>query len=188
MTAVSDAGADKAPLEDLMVAMDVVDTVRHRDLIIGRELDSEGRRQRLLGRLRQIYEAQGIEVSDAALAAGVDALEEDRFSYVPTADSFSTTLARLYVRRSRWLKPVVGILTFGLVIWLAWYATVGLPESRLLAALPVNIEATHARITAISGNDEATRLAPRSRNELRGSNRVSTQRDLGRLACAGHQS
>jgi hypothetical protein len=159
MTAVSDAGADKAPLEDLMVAMDVVDTVRHRDLIIGRELDSEGRRQRLLGRLRQIYEAQGIEVSDAALAAGVDALEEDRFSYVPTADSFSTTLARLYVRRSRWLKPVVGILTFGLVIWLAWYATVGLPESRLLAALPVNIEATHARITAISGNDEATRQA-----------------------------
>ncbi|MGI9233235.1 MAG: DUF6384 family protein [Woeseiaceae bacterium] len=161
MTAVSRSGADKAPLEDLMVAMDVVDTVRHRDLMVDRELDSDGRRQRLLTRLRQIYEAQGIEVSDAALAAGVDALEEDRFKYVPTADSFSASLARIYVRRSRWLKPVIGILTLGLIIWLVWYATVGLPESQLRAVLPNRIEATHARISTISASDKATQQANR---------------------------
>jgi hypothetical protein len=159
MPAVSEAGADKAPLEDLMVAMDVVDIVRHRDLIIDRELDSEGRRQRLLSRLRQIYEAQGIEVSDAALAAGVDALEKDRFKYVPTADSFSATLARIYVRRTRWLKPVVGVLALGIVTWLVWYATIELPEARWLAALPEKIETTHARIEAISGSDDATQKA-----------------------------
>jgi len=159
MTAVSRSGADKAPLEDLMVAMDVVDTVRHRDLIIDRELDSGGRRQRLLARLRQIYEAQGIEVSDAALDAGVDALEEDRFKYEPTADSFSAKLARIYVRRSRWFKPVLGVLVLGLVIWAVWYATVGLPEARLLEVLPTKIASAHTRINAVSNSDEATQRA-----------------------------
>ena len=89
-----------------MVAMDVVDTLRHRDLIVDRELDSEGRRQRLIARLRDIYTAQGIEVSDAALSAGVNALEEDRFSYTPTTGGFSVKLARLYVSRRRWFKPL----------------------------------------------------------------------------------
>jgi hypothetical protein len=159
MTAVSRSGADKAPLEDLMVAMDVVDTVRHRDLMVDRELDSGGRRQRLLARLRQIYEAQGIEVSDAALAAGVDALEEDRFKYEPTANSFSAKLARVYVRRSRWLKPVLGLLALGLIIWVVWYATVGLPEARRLEILPTKIASAQTRINAVSNSDEATQRA-----------------------------
>lgn len=159
MTAVSRSGVDKAPLEDLMVAMDVVDTVRHRDLIIDRELDSGGRRQRLLARLRQIYEAQGLEVSDAALTAGVDALEEDRFQYVPTAKSFSASLARIYVRRSGWLKPVLGILALGLLIWVVWFATVGLPEARRLEILPTKIASAHTRINAVSTSDEATQRA-----------------------------
>jgi len=159
MTAVSRSGADKAPLEDLMVAMDVVDTVRHRDLIVDRELDAGGRRQRLLERLRQIYKAQGIDVSDAALSAGVDALEEDRFKYVPTADSFPATLARIYVRRNRWLRPLLGVLALGLVIWFAWYLTVGLPEARLLESLPTKIESTHYRINAVSSSDGATQKA-----------------------------
>lgn len=159
MTTALDAGADKAPLEDLMVAMDVVDTLRHRDLIVDRELDSGGRRQRLLVRLREIYEAQGIEVSDAALSAGVDALEEDRFRYTPTAGGFSVRLARLYVSRGRWFKPLVGILALALLIWVVWYFTVGLPEARLLEVLPTKIESTHYRIAAISISDEATQRA-----------------------------
>lgn len=153
------ADADKAPLEDLMVAMDVVDTLRHRDLIVDRELDSEGRRQRLVDRLREIYEAQGIEVSDAALSTGVDALEEDRFSYTPTTGGFSVKLARLYVSRRRWFKPLAGVLGLGLLIWVVWLFTVGLPEARLLEALPAKIEATHARINEISASDAATARA-----------------------------
>jgi len=159
MTTALDAGADKAPLEDLMVAMDVVDTLRHRDLIVDRELDSEGRRQRLVDRLREIYEAQGIEVSDAALSAGVDALEEDRFSYTPTTGGFSVKLARLYVSRSGWFKPLAGVLALGLLIWVVWLYTVEWPEARLLEALPAQIEATHERINEISVSDAATARA-----------------------------
>lgn len=159
MTTALGSAADKAPLEDLMVAMDVVDTLRHRDLMVDRELDSEGRRQRLLERLRDIYAAQGIEVSDAALSAGVDALEEDRFRYTPTTGGFSVKLARLYVSRGRWFKPLAGLLALGLLIWVVWLFTVGLPEARLLAELPAEIEATHARITEISVSDAATARA-----------------------------
>jgi hypothetical protein len=159
MTTAVDARTDKAPLEDLMVAMDVVDTLRHRDLIIDRELDSDGRRQRLLDRLREIYSAQGIEVTDEALQAGVDALEQDRFSYTSTASGFSAKLARLYVSRNRWLKPIIGVLALGLIIWVAWYFTVGLPQARIHELLPTRIEASYSRIDAISASDAATERA-----------------------------
>jgi len=159
MTTVVDAKTDKAPLEDLMVAMDVVDTLRHRDLIIDRELDSDGRRQRLLDRLREIYRAQGIEVTDEALQAGVDALEQDRFSYTSTASGFSATLARLYVSRNRWLKPIVGALALGVIIWVVWYLTVGLPQARVHGLLPTKIEASYSRINAISASDAAIERA-----------------------------
>ena len=159
MTTIPEATADKAPLEDLMVAMDVVDTLRHRDLIVEREIDSVGRRQRLIDRLREIYTAQGIEVSDAALSAGVDALEEDRFSYTPTEDTFSVKLARLYISRERWFKPLAAVLALGALIWVVWYFTVGLPEARALEILPSRIEAVHERIAEISKSDAATRQA-----------------------------
>ena len=159
MSSTTEADATEAPLEDLMVAMDVVDTLRHRDLMVDRELDSEGRRQRLLARLREIYEAQGIAVTDDALAAGVDALEEDRFSYTPAANSFATRLARIYVSRGRWLRPFLGIVTLGLVIWFAYFYMVQLPESREHDILPQKIATVHERISAISKSDAATRQA-----------------------------
>lgn len=185
MSSAIEAGADKAPLEDLMVAMDVVDTLRHRDLMVDRELDSDGRRQRLIVRLREIYEAQGIEVTDGALAAGVDALEEDRFKYTPSAKGFSTKLARIYVSRSRWLRPVFGLLAFGLVIWLAWFFMVELPETRAEGILPAKIETAHSRITAISASDAATHeansLLARSKVALGGDDYQKAESLLGQL-------
>ncbi len=51
------AGVQRPPsqnLDELMLAMDVVDTIRHQDTIVTRELD-EGRRDAdLIERLRQI--------------------------------------------------------------------------------------------------------------------------------------
>ena len=38
----------RVPLEDLMVAMDVVDTLRHRDIMLDRELDSSQRKEKLI--------------------------------------------------------------------------------------------------------------------------------------------
>ncbi len=159
MSAQPGAGRHETPLEDLMVAMDVVDTIRHRRLVVERELDAAGRRQRLVERLREIYEAQGIEVTDAALEAGVDALEQERFAYKPPPSGAATTFARLYVRRDRWLKPLLFLLAIVLVIAIAWFITVEQPQQRSEAALPGRIETTHAQIMSRSRSDEATARA-----------------------------
>ena len=45
-------------LDDVMIAMDVVDTLRHREDLVARELNEEGREGDLLVRLRQIYRDQ----------------------------------------------------------------------------------------------------------------------------------
>lgn len=163
MSPAETAGAREAPLEDLMVAMDVVDTIRHRRLIVERELDAAGRRERLIERLREIYTAQGIEVSDAALEAGVDALEKERFAYTPASPGPGTALARLYVRRDRWLKPVLGILSVALLVWLAWYVTVSLPQQRIEEAMPARIAAAYDRVAAAAESDAAMARA----NQLR---------------------
>jgi len=99
----------KAPLDEVMLAMDVVDTLRHRQDLVTRELGGEKRETRLIKRLRAIYSDQGIEVSERILKEGVDALDENRFVYKPPAPGFKTSLARLYVSRDRWGKLAGGI-------------------------------------------------------------------------------
>jgi len=93
------AKAEQPPLDDLMMAMDVVDTLRHRERIVERELSSTERRQQMIDRLHEIYASQGLEVSDRILEEGVNALEQERFVYKPRSGGFAFTLAHLYIRR-----------------------------------------------------------------------------------------
>lgn len=102
--------AGKAPLDDVMLAMDVVDTLRHEDTLIAREIGASAREAELIARLRKIYRDQGIEVPDHILKEGVEALAESRFTYVAPADSFQLWLARLYVSRTRWGRPALIVL------------------------------------------------------------------------------
>ena len=60
--------------------MDVVDTLRHKELVLARELTAEDRDAKLLEQLREIYTSQGIVVTDEILQRGVDALREERFA------------------------------------------------------------------------------------------------------------
>src|SRR5215510_4060024 len=87
-------------LDDVMIAMDVVDTLRHRDDLVRRELNEEGREAELIERLREIYRQQGIEVSDRVLEEGVKALKEARFTYAPPPPSWKRTALEVWVRRS----------------------------------------------------------------------------------------
>ena len=91
-----------APLNEVMLAMDVVDTLRHRQDLVVRELDEATREKQLLEKLRDIYHQQGIEVSDHILREGVAALAESRFVYTPPKRGLGASLARLYVSRGRW--------------------------------------------------------------------------------------
>jgi hypothetical protein len=114
------AAAAKPPLDDVMLAMDVVDTLRHRQDLVTRELSDEAREKQLIEKLRAIYHEQGIEVSDAILREGVAALEESRFAYAPPKPGLATTLARIYVGRKKW-GPAALAIALMLVIGLGGY-------------------------------------------------------------------
>lgn len=103
------SGDTALPLDDVMLAMDVVDTLRHRQDLVERELSGESRDAVLIERLRQIYHDQGIEVPDHILAEGVSALKEDRFTYKPPGPGFGRSMALLYVSRDAWGKWVLGL-------------------------------------------------------------------------------
>ena len=87
--------------DDILMAMDVVDTLRHSSRIVERELNTSAHDAELLSRLRGIYQAQGIAVPDHILREGVSALREDRFTYHPTPPSFSRQVAECYVKNQK---------------------------------------------------------------------------------------
>jgi len=147
--------ASRPPLDDVMLAMDVVDTLRRRQQLVERELDEEGRALDLRERLRKIYRAQGIEVPDHVLDEGVAALREDRFVYKPPAPSLATRLAHLYVRRGTWGRWLLaGVVALG-VAWGAYHATVVAPR----AALPGELTALHAAVVALARAEPARQRA-----------------------------
>ena len=145
----------KQPLDDIMLAMDVVDTIRRRERVLQRELDAEGREEDLKERLRRIYEAQGIDVPDHVIAEGVAALKEGRFVYTPPADGIGKKLALLYVSRGRWGKWALGALGALVVAGAAYYATVVAP----IADLPRRIEAAHAEVLQVAETEDARVVA-----------------------------
>ncbi|MGZ8389533.1 MAG: DUF6384 family protein [Rhodoplanes sp.] len=97
----SPAAGASSQLDELMLAMDVVDTLRHQDLLVSRELDETRRDAQLIERLRRIYHDQGIDVPDRVLQEGVNALKESRFVYTPPKPGLATNLATLWVARRR---------------------------------------------------------------------------------------
>jgi hypothetical protein len=114
--------AEAAKLDDLMMAMDVVDTLRHQDSLIARELGQDGRDATLRERLRGIYEGQGLEVSDRILKQGIAALKESRFVYQRRGGRLARNLAMLWVRRApvgAGLGAIV-IVIIAMVSWSSW--------------------------------------------------------------------
>jgi uncharacterized protein DUF6384 len=146
---------EQAQLDELMLAMDVVDTLRHRDLVLDRELQADDRDQRLLERLREIYTAQGITVTDEVLAQGVRALREERFAYVGPKPGFGRTLATLYVTRARWGKWVGGTAAVLIVAALAFQFLIRGPELRAIEELPADLQGAYQGIVATTEDPKA---------------------------------
>lgn len=113
-------------LDELMLAMDVVDTLRHEQDVIARELNSDARDAAFVARVRAIYAGQGIEVSDEIIRQGVEALKQDRFTYVPPKRTFAVRLAEIYIDRWRWFRRTV-------------FTTLGLGTLWVVASLPGQI-------------------------------------------------
>ena len=165
VTLSGDALPDEAPksLDDVMLAMDIVDTLRHREKLIDRELSSEAREAKLITRLKEIYAAQGIDVPDRILADGVKALEEKRFSYEPPKSSLAVSLAKFYIARDRWLKPVliiVGLAAFITGVWEFGFEAPREAKARqtqieLTETLPNSLASARDNALAQAGTDTA---------------------------------
>ena len=137
-------------LDDVMIAMDVVDTLRHREDLVRRELNEEGRESELVARLRQIYRDQGIEVPDAVLAEGVKALKDSRFVYTPAPPGWKRTVLTLWARRQRHGKRL-GIAAAALVALFGAYY--------LLVTRPAKLAQERARVEITETLPQQLRLA-----------------------------
>lgn len=171
----------KPPLDDVMLAMDVVDTLRRRDRIVKRELDEAGREEDLKERLKKIYATQGIEVPDHVIAQGVAALKEERFTYKPPPETVSTRLARLYISRGSWGKWLAGLGGAGVLAAAINYVTVVVPN----AALPEKLAGIHTEVIALAKTDQARETAERhfkaGQAALRNEDRDSAREAIAQL-------
>ena len=140
--AVATAAAKPQKLDELMMAMDVVDTIRHRELIVERELSEGDRDAALRKRLHEIYTSQGIAVSDSAIDEGIKALKESRFAYTPPPPSVARSLALLWIRRRlirNWAAALV--LSIG-GIWGFYHYGVVEPSRRAAQSAQVELTET----------------------------------------------
>lgn len=154
-------------LDDVMMAMDVVDTLRHREDLVRRELDEAGREAELIERLGEIYRQQGIEVPDRVLEQGVKALKESRFVYTPPPPSLRRTLLELWARRAevgkRSLKIILAVLVLlGLIYFAVLRPAQEARRQAIIEAtetLPRSIRLTHSDIESIATEEAARERA-----------------------------
>lgn len=161
--------APRGDLNQVLLAMDVVDTLRHQQSLIDRELDAEDHDRALIEKIRNIYAGQGITVSDEIIADGVKALREDRFTYRPPKKSLQLTIARLYVNRRGWVKR--GALVFAALsaLYLVHHFAVVAPRVRTqerqqktlqeLEAMPAKLADRRDRVLAEVREDAAREQA-----------------------------
>jgi hypothetical protein len=152
-----------------MLAMDVVDTLRHADKLVERELAADEREAALKQRLREIYRTQGIDVPDRVIEQGVSALAQSRFVYRPTPPSFQRRVATIWTTRGRWGRPVVLGLLALLLVGGGWWFGVHLPaqqariaeQQELSTGLPRALAAASGQVQAATRNPEVLSQADR---------------------------
>ncbi len=159
----------KIELNEVMMAMDVVDTLRHQKSVLEREMGADDHDQALIEKVRKIYAGQGIEVTNDVIAAGVKALRDERFTYKPPPRSFQISLAHMYVNRGKWAKRGALAVLALLAIYLVYQFAVVAPRKRVaqqqaqalqeLKAMPARLAKERDRILAEARESKARQKA-----------------------------
>lgn len=167
MTDTAVAPGKPQALDDIMIAMDVVDTLRHREDLVRRELSEEDREADLIARLRKIYKDQGIDVPDSVLADGVKALKESRFVYTPPPRGWKRTLLTLWARRESFGKRAAALVALVAASLTGYHVLVTRPAQladdrarvEITQTLPKTLRQAHADVLAVSGDEAAKQKA-----------------------------
>ena len=181
MSSENSATQSRQPLDEVMLAMDVVDTLRHQEKVVARALDSEARDEELKQKLKRIYEAQGLDVSDQIIEEGVKALQEDRFSYRPPPSGFNLYLARMYVSRGRWLPWAGGLAVVCVIAVFAYQFMVVNPREALPGQLQSRYELVLDKADSEAGKNAVESIYARAETSRRADDAEGMQQALGAL-------
>ena len=124
---------DGSDWDQVMLAMDVVDTLRHRKLALDEVLAKDD--DALIEKIRRIYQNQGIEVPGQTIKEAVEALKEQRFTYKPPTEGWRRCLAHAYIDRVKWGKRVVVVAVIGVFVYAVNYARESYKERKLQAQI-----------------------------------------------------
>lgn len=160
----------EARLRDQMGAMALIDEMRHKQMIVQEHLDLPKRREEVVRRIREYYQSQNIAVNDELVEQGVRSYFEGRLTYeAPPAGGLSGLLARIYITRSSWKKPVVAgvtaltLLAGGGYITQQARETAAMQEAARNAAVIDNIA---VQVQEIDERFKAMDLAPAEREQV----------------------
>lgn len=135
---------EKTNIDELMLAMDAVDTLRHEKSLVDIELTSDERKLALIQRLRTYYLDQGIAVSDETLETAVSNMDKNRLVHEPLKPGMARTVAHLWVDRHLILRNVgiafVSMLAVGYVSFVFYNKFVVEPRERAAFELALDIE------------------------------------------------
>jgi len=181
-------------LDDVMIAMDVVDTLRHREGLVQRELNEEEREAGLIARLRKIYHDQGIEVPDHVLADGVKALKESRFVYTPPPSGWKRSLLTAWAKREAYGKRVGALAVLLAAVAWGYYFLVARPARlaeekarvEITQTLPKALRQAHADVLVAIAADAAAKqkadaLLADGEREIRNGSRAGASKVKGEL-------
>ena len=181
MNAESAPVESRQPLDEVMLAMDVVDTLRHQEKVVARALDSDARDREFKEKLQRIYKAQGIDVPDHVIEEGVKALQEDRFSYRPPPSGFNLYLARMYVSRGRWLPWAGGLAVVCVIAVFAYQFMVVTPRKALPGQLQSSYELVLDKAESEAGKNAVESIYSRAETSRRADDAEGMQQALGAL-------
>ncbi|MEN7342926.1 MAG: DUF6384 family protein [Pseudomonadota bacterium] len=181
---LSNASSDQhdVALSDVMLAMDVVDMLRHEDKIVARAMNETAREQALIERVKKAYAAQGIAVSDEMIANGVAALKEQEYAYEPAPPGLKSRLLMAWINRRRITGGLGVVAALATLIAGGWYGFVEYPEKREREAL-----ASELSNAVIAGKSDIDLLLERRARLEKQWQTVSKQRPENELALAFDQ-
>ncbi|NTF17888.1 hypothetical protein G6L37_05695 [Agrobacterium rubi] len=129
----------KPAFDAIMLAMDAVDTLVHRENIKLEELNRDQYREVLKAKMREYNLLQGREVSDELLEAAVDEMEKGLYVYKAPKPGIELALARAYTRRGIYGRraglALAATAMIGVIGWSGYHFGVVAPREREVARI-----------------------------------------------------
>jgi len=165
-------------LTTAILTMDVVDELRHRDGQLAKIARQSYGHEELKARLAEIYRAQGIDVPDAILEAGIEAQRDRRFLYVaPTG--YKARLARLWINRAFAGQVLAGVFLAIAALFSGYHFGWAVPAEKKAAGLVAELSSQVAmvpdRVVSLEVRFDAAQAAYRGALEAARSNPLASR-------------